>query len=432
MFSSLFGAGADTSSQDGASASAAAPADKPAAASIATTVASDSKKPRAKVKAKKLPPWEQPSDLADERNKDSLTQDVKAMARQLGNQGSQAAASHEEFQGQSMHAMNYLEDEERSPVPPDSRRMTSQSSWGREKKMVLKSYEETVLKSTDEAPPPAVVEEEDEEADEHVAFPSSGSSSSDSADGRGKETFEDKWKEREEELKNEIRAKKEEAQTAKLQAIRSTQAARTIQMIVRMKHEYKKQRMQRYKEAEESGRDQLVREKKMLTWVSLFSVLAKFDEHLQKRNCMEKLNEKVLKGLPPPPPPPPKGAPPSEEDELLHDEYERERAKYVRQWTREGEMTLGHDRFEQMRNNPSGYAQKQKELIAKVQMRKAMKALSEQQFQECLRKAWRLTNDWQPMEHCKTPEWQQEFLEAHKAELALEAQHVDDVGVYET
>mmetsp|Transcript_7161 Transcript_7161/g.10008 ORF Transcript_7161/g.10008 Transcript_7161/m.10008 type:complete len:207 (-) Transcript_7161:205-825(-) len=69
-------------------------------------------------------------------------------------------------------------------------------------------------------------------------------------------------------------------------------------MIVRMKRDFKKQRMQYYYEAEDSGRDQLLREKKLLVWVGLFSVLQKFDDHLQKPNAMSMLNAKVLKGLP--------------------------------------------------------------------------------------------------------------------------------------
>eukprot|EP00971_Amphidinium_carterae_P028448 559928-Amphidinium_carterae.2 len=86
-------------------------------------------------------------------------------------------------------------------------------------------------------------------------------------------------------------------------------------------------------------------------------------------------------------------------------------------------MTLGKEKFEEMRKNPMGLAEKQKELIARVQMRKAMKAMSEKQFQDCLKKAWRLMNDWQPDSACDT----QEFLETHKDLLAQDGDEDEDV-----
>mmetsp|Transcript_35708 Transcript_35708/g.65533 ORF Transcript_35708/g.65533 Transcript_35708/m.65533 type:complete len:411 (-) Transcript_35708:139-1371(-) len=403
MFSNLFQA-----PQGQSSASSSYPGGQ-----VATTTVADAKKPRAKVKARKLPPWEQASDLDDERNKDSLIEDVRGASQSAGQ-------DFDAFDGQSAHALNYLE-----AAPPAGGSMMERATSASKK--VLKSYEETVLRSPE--PNQATLFEKDEEEEDNEdaqdAYPSARSSSSESVEGRGKATFEEKWQEREEELQREIRDKKDEAQKQKLTQIRSTQAARTIQMIVRMKHDFKKQRMQYYYEAEESGRDQLLREKKLLIWVGLFSVLQKFDDHLQKPNVMSMLNAKVLKGLPPPPPPPPKGPPPSKDDELLHDEYERNRALYMRQWTREGEMTLGKEKFEEMRNNPVGLAQKQKELIARVQMKKAMKAMSEKQFQDCLKKAWRLMNDWQPDSACDT----QEFLETHKDLLAIEGDEEDILGV---
>mmetsp|Transcript_43792 Transcript_43792/g.101154 ORF Transcript_43792/g.101154 Transcript_43792/m.101154 type:complete len:413 (-) Transcript_43792:67-1305(-) len=402
MFSNLFSAPQGT--QGPSSSSTSYPSSQ-----VATTTVADIKKPRAKVKARKLPPWEQASDLEDERNKDSLIEDVRGPSQSGGQ-------DFDVFDGQSAHALNYVE----AAAPSAAMERTNS-------KKVLKSYEETVLRSPETHQSTLLEKEEEEDDDDNEdnqdGYPSARSSSSESVEGRGKATFEEKWQEREDELQREIREKKDEAQRQKLAQIRSTQAARTIQMIVRMKHDFKKQRMQYYYEAEDSGRDQLLREKKLLVWVGLFSVLQKFDDHLQKPNAMSMLNAKVLKGLPAPPPPPPKGAPPSKEDELLHDEYEKNRALYMRQWTREGEMTLGKEKFEEMRKNPMGLAEKQKELIARVQMRKAMKAMSEKQFQDCLKKAWRLMNDWQPDSACDT----QEFLETHKDLLAQDGDEDEDV-----
>merc|ERR1719199_2418020 len=68
--------------------------------------------------------------------------------------------------------------------------------------------------------------------------------------------------------------------------------------------------------------------------------------------------------------------------------------RYENQWRTEGQRVLGKDKFEDIRNMPrNGPAQREKKIIAEKCLQQANEVLNEAEYQELLRKAWRLGDD---------------------------------------
>merc|ERR1719313_281817 len=98
--------------------------------------------------------------------------------------------------------------------------------------------------------------------------------------------------------------------------LNAMQASRVIVGVAQVKLDLMKQKMARYKEAENQGTDQTLRSKRLLSWVATLSFLRKFDELMTTDKDIQKIkNQNYLKNLAPPPPPPPAGPPPDDEDE---------------------------------------------------------------------------------------------------------------------
>mmetsp|Transcript_7162 Transcript_7162/g.10012 ORF Transcript_7162/g.10012 Transcript_7162/m.10012 type:complete len:121 (+) Transcript_7162:3-365(+) len=91
------------------------------------------------------------------------------------------------------------------------------------------THQSTLLEKEEE-------EDDDDNEDNQDGYPSARSSSSESVEGRGKATFEEKWQEREDELQREIREKKDEAQRQTLQDFRVQHAhrIRLLQVVIEL------------------------------------------------------------------------------------------------------------------------------------------------------------------------------------------------------
>jgi len=149
-----------------------------------------------------------------------------------------------------------------------------------------------------------------------------------------------------------------------------------------------------YEESERLGTEDSLRSRKLLVWTAGLSFLKRFEEKMQEPEIMEAKMRNYLKNLPAPPPPPPAEAPPNDEDEELHDKYEEMIRKYKKQWTAEGNKVLGPAKFEEIRNRTKdGPASKEKKIIAAKCLEEAGQVLNEDEYQELLRKAWRLRDD---------------------------------------
>merc|ERR1712125_101924 len=144
----------------------------------------------------------------------------------------------------------------------------------------------------------------------------------------------------------------------------------------------------------DGGRDTKLRERRLLTWLCLFSVLEKFDQRLKLPEIADVKEARFLRALPPPPPPPPPQAPPSAADEDLHYRYEEMKARYEPQWKNAGRMALGEEKFDAIRSLENGPAEKEKVLISQKCLERANQVMSEREHQEFIRKAWCLENDW--------------------------------------
>lgn len=205
----------------------------------------------------------------------------------------------------------------------------------------------------------------------------------------------------------------------------AARAVKLIQDVARVKLHYVRQRMKLYRAAEEAGRDTKMRERKLLTWLALFSVLQKFDRRLKEPEIADVKEARFLRALPPPPPPPPPMAPPSKDDEELHYRYEEMKARYEPQWKNAGRMVLGEEKFDAIRSLENGPAEKEKLLISQKCLEKANHVMSEREHQEFIRKAWCLENDWESLDEVDPKQierWAQnasaKYLEQKKAAAA--------------
>mmetsp|Transcript_21164 Transcript_21164/g.28521 ORF Transcript_21164/g.28521 Transcript_21164/m.28521 type:complete len:238 (+) Transcript_21164:1-714(+) len=183
--------------------------------------------------------------------------------------------------------------------------------------------------------------------------------------------------------------------------LRRTKAAKLIQEISKMNLNVMYQRMQMYKQAELQGRDDQMRERKLMMWFALFSVFQRFNDVMatpDKQVRRQKQYLELLDEEEPPPPAHPMKDPPVGLDEELHYKYEERRAKYADRWEKAGNMIVGREKFDKILNMESGPAEREKKHIAQKCFSKASEVMSEQEHQEFLQKAWRLENDWASMD----------------------------------
>jgi len=183
----------------------------------------------------------------------------------------------------------------------------------------------------------------------------------------------------------------------KLAMKRQSMAARLIQEVGKLKNGLLNQRMEMYYQAESQGREDQLRERKLLTWMTLLNVLAKINQEMSKPAKQDLRNKKFLQELDeecPPPPPPPMRPPPSQEEEDLHYRYEAMKAKYAWQWDKAGKKVLGWEKFEKVKNmqnekdETTAFAFKHKKIMAQRCIDHAINAMSEKEHTEWLRKAW--------------------------------------------
>jgi len=200
-------------------------------------------------------------------------------------------------------------------------------------------------------------------------------------------------------------AMRAEEEHHRVQMLRGSRAARLIQEVCRVRLCFVRQRMKRYHQAEKQGMDDTLREKKLLTWFALLSVLQRFNEVMTRPAELEQQNRRYLELLDreaPPPPPPPLKEPPKVADEELHYRYRERRQKYAHAWEKAGRRVVGQEAFDRIRNLESGPAEQEKQLVAQKCYDHAMEAMSEQEHQEYLQRAWRLENDWASLDDPQT------------------------------
>lgn len=275
--------------------------------------------------------------------------------------------------------------------------------------LVLGSFEERVLKvptqgrSTSSGAQLAIAgdtpvqaeEEEEEEADEEVA-------SENEAEVQARM---DELKLREKMLEEEQEARDLMSRRDVEYQMNSVRASRVIVGVAKVKLQMVKKQMKLYEEAEAAGNEANTRARKILTWTSILSVLQRFDEKMRTPDILKAKNERYLASLPAPPPPPPPELPPDEGDEELHEKYEEMVQRYEEKWKHEGRMVLGAERFDEIRNRAHGPAEKQKQRVAAARLARAKWVLSENEYQELLRDAWRLGDNHAALEEYDRHAW---------------------------
>jgi len=215
---------------------------------------------------------------------------------------------------------------------------------------------------------------------------------------------------------------------------RRSMAARLIQEVGKLKNGLLSQRMEMYNQAEQQGREEQLREKKLLTWMTLLNVLAKINQEMSNPSKQDLRSKKFLEGLDeecPPPPPPPMRPPPSKEEEDLHYRYEAMKAKYAPQWNRAGGKVLGKEKFERVKNmqndkdETGGFAFKQKKNIEEKCLEEAMNSMSERDHFNALKKAWcfehELAEGDPESQKEEMERWYLEKVEKRKAKIAAKA-----------
>lgn len=224
----------------------------------------------------------------------------------------------------------------------------------------------------------------------------------------------------------------------KLDDISTKHASRIIQEVIKVKKGYVDSRMKLFEDSQKMGREAKLRERKIMSWIAIASVLNKFDQQLKSPAIEEEMNKAYLLSLPPPPPPPPKGQAPSQEDEDLHEQYERMRLRFAPAWEQEGRMLLGEAKYKEIRSMASGPADKQKRLIAEKCFDEAMTVMSEKEHVDLLRRAWRLENNWQPLDMCDPLAFAQDKMKKMHADEAaalkgkrMQAKHDQQNGVHQ-
>lgn len=198
---------------------------------------------------------------------------------------------------------------------------------------------------------------------------------------------------REKLLEEEKLSKQQDLQRNNAVALNSASAARIIVSVAKVKLNMMRQKMKLYEEAEYQGTEANLRARKLLTWMASLSFLKKFDEKMQLGEIEKAKTDHYLTSLPLPPPPPPPEDPPDSEEEELHEKYEAMIRRYEGSWNKEGQRVLGKDKFEEVRSKRSGPAEKEKKIIAQKCLQRANEVLNEAEYQEFLRKAWRLGDD---------------------------------------
>jgi len=181
-------------------------------------------------------------------------------------------------------------------------------------------------------------------------------------------------------------------------SINAVQASKVIVSVARVKLKMMSQKMKMYEESEAKQSDGVLRARKLLIWTATLSVLSKFAVKMRTPLIRQKMEEQYLKSLPAPPPPPPLAAPPDAGDEELHEKYEAIIERYRPQWMEEGRKALGEEKFENLRNMKDGPASREKKLVAQKCIEQARSVLSQQEYLELLRKAWRLGDDHAALE----------------------------------
>lgn len=174
---------------------------------------------------------------------------------------------------------------------------------------------------------------------------------------------------------------------------RGKKATVFVQTIMRTKLRYVHQRMMKYQQSVTAGRDAKVREKTLQVWFVLLRVLAKFDTKLREPNLARDMETELLKSLAPPPLPPPASDPPSVADEDLHCRYEERKRQYEKQWVSAGLAWFGQKDFAILRDLEHGPAEKEKKVVARHCLERAMEVMDELEHQQMIRKAWCLEHD---------------------------------------
>lgn len=175
--------------------------------------------------------------------------------------------------------------------------------------------------------------------------------------------------------------------------VNAVQASRVIVSVARVKLKMMSQKMKMYEEAEAKQNDGNLRARKLMQWTATLSVLSKFVTKMKTPMIRKTMEEMYLKSLPAPPPPPPLAAPPDAGDEELHEKYEAIIERYRPQWLEEGQKALGAEKFEALQNMKDGPASREKKMVAQRCIEQARGVLSQQEYLELLRKAWRLSDD---------------------------------------
>jgi len=322
--------------------------------------------PRAKRKAMaKLPAWQRKDDDSDDERRSA-----------------QAAAERLATQGWSPFKQDV--------DAPDRTEIVDAGSPGGD----LKSYEDRVLGLN-------------KDTDGHSKSETRGDEGGKARSVEDSDTSSDKSEESEDELNmtlekqdraliTEVAVLTEEQRELKKDKINWKWAARTIQDIIKIRHDRKNQRMKLYQQAEEQGREQHVRDSKLLAWCAVLSVLTAYDRKMRDPEVTRKHTEKFLESLALPPPPPPSSPPPTSEDEKLHNDYEETRLKYKELWESAGKTHLGHQKYEELRNRVSveNVAESQKVRVAEYCKQYAKDVRSEKEHKAWLRKAWRLEDNY--------------------------------------
>lgn len=199
---------------------------------------------------------------------------------------------------------------------------------------------------------------------------------------------------REKLLEEENITKEHDAQLDSLTGAKALTSSRVIVGVAKVKLNMIRQKMKLYEEAEFQGTEQNLRARKLLTWMASLAFLQKFDAKMRDPGIKEAKRMEYLRQLEPPPPPPPPEEPPDSEDEELHEKYEAMIRRYEKQWLTEGHKTLGKDRFTEIQNmRGNGPAAREKKEIARRCIEDAHHVMNEADYQELLKKAWRLTDD---------------------------------------
>jgi len=257
----------------------------------------------------------------------------------------------------------------------------------------LRSYEETVLKLK----PPGFSPKKPRDAAQGELGDGSTAGTDESKGAGGSPVaqlkLQNELKMREKLLEEEKLQKCQDLQRDNSSALNSASAARIIVSVAKVKLNMMRQKMKLYDEAEYQGTEANLRARKLLTWVASLSFLKKFDEKMQLGEIERAKTDHYLTSLPLPPPPPPPEDPPDSEEEELHEKYEAMIRRYEGSWNKEGQRVLGKDKFEEVRNKRSGPAEKEKKIIAQKCLQRANEVLNEAEYQEFLRKAWRLGDD---------------------------------------